>query len=228
MIGTIIYTGKVLTKKIENMKKIIILISCISTALSSFSQNNNNIDPPVPAEQSVFSIGPQGGFGHSYITPCEGGKFQPSWDAGISAVYAPGVHWGIELDIRYSAEGRKFERTIKRGDAYYTETSVAQLNYWRIPLKGVYFFRTYEHDFRPKITLGPTIGFLTSQINSVGAKSVDFGANASLGFNYRLVRAIWLTADVNYYQGFVDVYENTSDKELNGNVRLDLGVSFGF
>jgi hypothetical protein len=210
------------------MKKIILFLSCIATSYFSFSQNNN-IDPPVPAEQSAFSIGPQGGFGHSFIcSSTETSRFQPSWDAGISAVYSPWVHWGIELDVRYSVEGRRIERTVIQGDVSNTVTSIAQLNYWRIPLKGVYFFRTYEHDFRPKITLGPTIGFLTSEVNSVGARPVDFGANASLGFNYRLVRAIWLTADVNYYQGFLDVYDNTSEKELNGNVRFDLGVSFGF
>lgn len=210
------------------MKKILILLSCITTSLS-FSQNNNKLDPPVPAEQSVFSLGPQGGFGHSFIcSSTEASRFQPSWDAGISAVYSPWVHWGFELDARYSVEGRRVERDVRQGDVIYTVTSISQLNYFRIPIKGVYFFRTYEHDFRPKVTLGPSIGFLTGEMNSVGARSVDFGANASLGFNYRLVRAIWLTADVNYYQGFLDVYENTSERELNGNVRVDLGVSFGF
>jgi hypothetical protein len=211
------------------MKKILLFLNCIAISYFSFSQNNNKIDPPVPAEPSVFSIGPQGGFGHSWIhSSAEGTRFQPSWDAGISAVYSPWEHWGFELDARYSVEGRKIEREVKQGDVIKTITSVTQLNYLRIPIKGVYFFRTYEHDFRPKITLGPSIGFLTGEINSVGANTVDFGVNASLGFNYRLVRAIWLTADVNYYQGFVDVYDNTSDRELNGNIRLDLGVSFGF
>jgi hypothetical protein len=210
------------------MKKILLFLSCIASPYFSFSQNNK-IDPPVPAEQSSFSLGPQGGFGHSFIhSSTESSIFQPSWDAGISAVYSPWVHWGFELDARYSVEGRRIEKKVIHGDVTNTVVSVTQLDYFRIPLKGVYFFRTYEHDFRPKITLGPSIGFLTNQINSVGAKSVDFGVNGSLGFNYRLVRAIWLTADVNYYQGFIDIYDNTAERELNGNIRLDLGVSFGF
>ncbi len=204
------------------MKKIIVLVSCLTASVFSFSQNNNNIAPPVPAEQSVFSIGPQGGFGHSFISPYRGAKFQPSWDAGISMIYAPGVHWGVELDLRYSAEGSKIE------DEVYKITSVTELRYIRVPLKAVYFFRKYENDFRPKISLGPTFGFLTEQINSTGAKSFDFGATAALGFHYRLVRAIWLTADVNYYQGFIDIYDRGTEKELNGNLRLDLGLSFGF
>jgi hypothetical protein len=204
------------------MKKIILVTGYILGSLICFSQNNNKLDPPVPAEQSVFSIGPQGGFGHTFITPYKGARFQPSWDAGIAAVYAPGVHWGVELDIRYSAEGCRIE------DVENKSTNAIFLRYARIPLKAVYFFNRYEDDFRPKIALGPAVGFLTEQVNSRGAKSVDFGANASIGFHYRLVRAIWLTADVNYYQGFVDVYDATAEKELNGNIRLDMGVSFGF
>ena len=203
------------------MKKIIVLLNFLSLSSLTFSQNNNTLDPPVPAEQSVFSIGPQGGFGHSFISPYAGAKFQPSWNAGITAIYSPCVHWGAELDIRYSAEGAKIED--REG-----VTSVTELRYIRVPLKAVYFFRKYENDFRPKISLGPAIGFLTEQINSTGARSVDFGANASLGFHYRLVRAIWLTADVNYYQGFIDTYDATLEKKLNGNIRLDLGISFGF
>lgn len=203
------------------MKKIILLASLFSS-LISFSQNNNGLDPPVPAEQSVFSIGPQGGFGHTFITPYKGARFQPSWDAGVAAIYAPGVHWGVQLDIRYSAEGCKIE------DVENKSTNAIFLRYVRVPLKAVYFFNRYEDDFRPKITLGPSIGFLNEQVNSIGAKSVDFGANASIGFHYRLVRAIWFTADVNYYQGFTDVYETTTEREMNGNLRLDMGLMFGF
>jgi hypothetical protein len=204
------------------MKKLTFLTGCLLSSFIAFSQSNNNIDPPVPAEQSAFSIGPQGGFGHAFITPYDGARFQPSWDAGIQAIYAPGAHWGIELDIRYSAEGSKIV------DEENNSTNATYLRYVRVPLKAVYFFNRYEDDFRPKIALGPAVGFLNEQVNSRGAKSFDFGANASLGFHYRLVRAVWLTADVNYYQGFTDIYDATSENELNGNLRLDMGVSFGF
>jgi hypothetical protein len=204
------------------MKKLVVLISCLTASFISFSQNNNNVDPPVPAEQSSFSLGFQGGFGHAFITPYKGSRFQPSWDAGIAAIYAPGAHWGIELDVRYSEEGAKIVDEENRS------TNAIYLSYVRVPLKAVYFFRKYENDFRPKIGLGPAVGFLTEQVNSRGANSFDYGANASLGFHYRLVRAIWLTADLNYYQGFKDIYEITSERELNGNARLDLGLSFGF
>lgn len=203
------------------MKKIILLISSIITSVS-FAQNNNNLDPPVPVKQSVFSLGAQGGFGHSYITNISNKKFQPSWDAGIVAIYSPGAHWGAELDIRYSAEGVKYENPSTNRE------NTIFLRYIRIPLKAAYFFRKYENDFRPKIALGPVVGVLNEEVNSVGANTVDFGLNASLGFHYRIVRAIWFTGDINYYQGLLDTYDATPANELNGNIRLDLGLSFGF
>lgn len=203
------------------MKKIVLSVTLFTTSIS-FAQNNNNLDPPVPVKQSVFSLGAQGGFGHSYLTNFSNKKFQPSWDAGIVAIYSPGVHWGVELDVRYSAEGVKVENVeTKRDHSVY-------LRYIRIPLKATYFFRKYEDDFRPKISLGPEIGFLNEEVNSMGANTFDFGLNGSIGFHYRLVRAIWFTADVNYYQGFIDTYDVTQANELNGDVRLDLGLSFGF
>ena len=204
------------------MKKIIVLIGCLVVSFNSFSQTDNNNAIKSGVEQSVFSLGFQGGFGHSYLMPHAGSRFQPSWDAGIAAIYAPGVHWGVELDVRYSVEGTKITNPETN------KTSVTELRYIRVPLKAVYFCGTYENDFRPKFSIGPTIGFLNGETNSIGANAVDFGASASLGFHYRLARAIWFTTDVNYYQGFTDAYTQTAANDLNGNIRLDLGLSFGF
>ncbi|HET6224866.1 MAG TPA: outer membrane beta-barrel protein, partial [Bacteroidia bacterium] len=203
------------------MKKIILLGCAVVITTLAFAQNNNNIDPPVDVKQSVFSLGAQGGFGHSYLTNIPNKKFQPSWDAGLVAIYSPGVHWGVELDVRYSAEGVKYE------DLSPDRENTIFLRYIRVPLKATYFFRKYENDFRPKISLGPDFGFLTEEVNSTGVNSFDFGLNASIGFHYRIVRAIWFTADVNYYQGLLDNYDATDVNELNGDVRLDLGLSFG-
>lgn len=202
------------------MKKLTIALSALFISLTAVSQNNNAIVPSEPIRQSNFSLGVKGGFGHSFIAPYSNYKFNPTWNAGLSAVVSPWAHWGIGLDANYSSEGATFNVSDK--EINYT------LDYIRVPLKAIYFFRTYENDFRPKVTLGPTLGFLVNETNSSNAASFDFGANASLGFNYRLIRAVWLTADINYFQGFTDVYSDNSEKDLNGNVRLDLGVSFGF
>jgi len=201
------------------MKNLALLLALATTTIG-FAQNNNDKIPVEPIEQSVFSIGVKGGFGHSFIVPYSNYDFMPSWNAGISAVYAPKQHWGIGLDVTYSGEGVK----LKSGD--YTNTT--QLDYLRVPIKAIYFFRTYEEDFRPKISLAPTLGFMVNDHDNNGFKSTDFGGSLSLGFNYRLLRAVWLNVDASYYQGVIDIYQGNNENDLNGNVRLDLGVSFGF
>jgi hypothetical protein len=206
--------------------KTLLFIALASSALLGYSQNNNDVVPPAPVEQSKFSIGVKGGFGHSFMVPYKNYIFGPSWDAGISAIYAPGQHWGLGVDALYSMEGAKFEYLDNETGIGYNRQ--ATLDYIRIPVKAIYFFRGYDKDFRPKITLGPSLGILVGEVNSVNASSIDLGGKITAGFNYRVARAIWINVDASYYQGFLDVYSNNSENDLNGNVRLDAGINFGF
>lgn len=207
----------VTTKIMKNLT----LLLALATATAGFAQTNNNSKIPAePIEQSKFSIGLTGGFGHSFVEPYENATFMPSWNAGITAVYAPGPHWGFGADVIYSGEGSK----LKVGDI----THSTQLDYLRIPLKAIYFFRKYEDDFRPKVSLGPTLGIMMDNHGNKNFNSFDVGANASIGFNYRLLRAVWFNADVSYFQGFTDIYSHNNETDLNGNIRLNVGLSFGF
>lgn len=202
------------------MKKLFILLTFAYASAVGYSQSNNSIIPPDPIEQSKFSIGVKGAFGHSFLMPYSKPSFMPSWDAGLSAIYSPFEHLGFGLDATYSREGVKFETP--------EYISTTELDYIRVPVKVIYFFRDYDKDFRPKVAIGPTIGFLTNKGDNSGYNTTDIGANASLGFNYRLLRAVWLNMDASYYQGLTDVYKSNNEKDLNGNVRLNLGLSFGF
>jgi hypothetical protein len=201
------------------MKKFIfsVILFC---SVPCIAQNNNTIVPVSPIEQSRLSIGFMGGFGHSFIMPYQNYTFNSSWEAGLSSTYSDWAHWGLGFDITYSSEGSR----LRISD----QTYKTQLDYIRVPMRAIYFFKTYADDFRPKITLGPTLGFLVNEVNSTGASSFDLGGSLSVGFNYRLMRAVWLTADADYYQGFLDVYSDNSLTEMNGNVRINLGLSFGF
>lgn len=202
------------------MKKLAFLLAILSGSLGTFSQNNNDKIPPPPIEESKFSFGVKGAFGHSFIMPYQHYKFMPSWNAGLSAVYSPFVHWGYGLDVLYSQEGSK----VMISDVNYSTT----LKYIRVPLKVIYFFRRYEADFRPKVAIGPTVGFLTNSADQVSFHTVDFGVSASLGFNYRIARAIWISADAAYYQGLIDAEMSNDQTDLNGNIRLEVGLNFGF
>lgn len=203
------------------MKKISAMLAAVSFTLTAAAQTNNNaIVPSEPIRQSNFSLGVKGAFGHSFMVPYSNNLFNPSWDAGLTAVISPWAHWGIGIDATYSSEGATFD--------YADHDVVNRIDYLRVPIKAIYFFRTYEMDFRPKISLGPALGFVVNDPNMVKANSFDLGSTITAGFNYRLVRAVWLNVDASYYQGLIDAYDQTNDNDLNGNVRLNVGVSFGF
>ncbi len=201
------------------MKSFAFISACLFSVIG-FSQTNNNIIPSEPIKPAPFSIGIKGGYGHSFIMPYSDYAYNSSWDGGISFIYAPWKHFGVGLDALYSSEGASFKIS--------DDIQSVQLNYIRVPVKAIYFFRDYEKDFRPKIAIGPTIGFLMNESNNGQASFLDVGANASLGFNYRLARAIWFNADASYYNGFTDIYSGNTLYDFNGNIRLDLGISFGF
>ncbi len=170
---------------------------------------------------SKFSIGPSVGFGHSYLTPfnCE---FFPTWSAGIISVYAPIKWFGLGVDVRYSSEGSRTK--IQEGG-----TRTTTLNYIRVPVKAMFFFGDVDDDLRPKVTVGPSFGFLVSETDPYDAKvwPFDAGINASLGFNYRLKEAVWLNTDINFYQGLTDVRRESGVQERNANIGLNLGIAFG-
>jgi hypothetical protein len=175
--------------------------------------------------QAVFSIGPTVGGSHAFLTGNQDWDFYPVWNAGITSTYGTREWWGIGADVRYSVEGSKIE--------FGSTTRTTRLDYIRVPIKGMIFFRKYEDDFRPKITLGPSVGFLVKEENdyvdtyNLTANQFDFGVNASVGFNYRTTENSWINFDINYYQGLMDVRDNPNQTEYNGNIGINLGFAIG-
>jgi len=128
------------------MKKSLLIAGFLLTGFIAYSQDKTAI------KTKAFSIGPSGGLGHSFMYPyITRGMFLGS-NLGVMSIYAPWEHWGIGLDVRYSMEGSK-TRSLEGP----RETD---LDYVRVPIKGIYFFKHQEDDLRPKITLGPSLGFL--------------------------------------------------------------------
>ncbi len=172
--------------------------------------------------QSKFSLGPNAGVGHSWISNTENAKFKLAANAGLSLVYSAAEHFGIGLDAKYSYEGVKGSGSNNSLD----------LNYFRFPLKAIYFFNDHGDKLRPKIFAGPSFGFLSSakrdntDIKS-SFNSSDFAITAGAGFNYRLVRNSWFNADINYLHGISDITKSSPDENHNRNVGINVGVNFG-
>jgi len=84
--------------------------------------------------------------------------------------------------------------------------------------------------------------YTVEQINSFGEdaypnpefNTFDLGLQVGAGANITLGKAVWLNADINYYQGFLDAmkdsehpYTMKNGTNWNQNLRLQVGVLFG-
>ncbi len=181
-----------------------------------------------PADKTrVLSLGPSVGFGHTGIrNTAATDMFKPSWSAGLIINYSTSENIGFAADVLWSLEGALLDSADGQ------ETDIT-LQYVRVPLKFAYFFGEFEDDFRPKITIGPSMGFLIDAENdaqsegttdvSASYEAFDLGLNASIGFNWKLGENMWLNTDLNYYTGFTAIRTD----QYNSNFGLKLGLAFG-
>jgi len=209
------------------MKKVMIIVAVLGIGFVSKAQ--------------TFSIGPTGGFGHSWITNTNGDtKFNPAWNAGIAAIYSTNSHFGIGADVTYSAEGNKVNNLTGVADGADNVKSIVNANYIRVPVKAIYFFGDNNSAVRPKVYAGPSFGFLTggkTNVNVDGVvsktdtkdqiKNFDFGATAGAGLNFKVAPRTWLNTDVAYYQGLTDITESKNTTKRNGNVGVNVGLLVG-
>ncbi|MGN6293891.1 MAG: porin family protein [Chitinophagaceae bacterium] len=204
------------------MKKFMIVLVVAVSATTIHAQN--------------LSLGPTAGFGHSWTSSDNGsqnGRFHSSYNIGGKLVYSFISHWGVSADVKFSSEGEtlgldKDNKTVMRA------------NYIRIPLQGIYFFGDYGNRLRPKISVGPSFGFLvggeTKQhddghvVSTVKTKDLaenfDFGLTGAAGLNYRLARGTWLNADIAYYHGLTDMASSSVVNAKNRNIGVNIGVLF--
>lgn len=208
------------------MKRIYILAAALFTSLTaSFAQTDI---------ERTFTIGPAVGFGHSYMQNVGyDAYFKPSFSGGVTMNYSQWEHIGLSADVLYSLEGGKY-RTSQESDIDIS------LHYLRVPVKFAYFFGDLENRFRPKITIGPSFGFLIDESTDISGderqvnsnltrdhETLDLGGTGSLGFNYRVGERVWINTDLYYYQGFTEVDNIPNLHHYNSNMGLRVGVAFG-
>ena len=191
----------------------------------------------------TLSFGPTVGFGHSWLRNANdlpdgtSRDFHPSYNLGAKLVYSFVSHWGVSADLKFSGEGGQFTT-----DATDVETTY-RLNYVRLPIQGIYFFNKLGDNVRPKVSLGPSFGFLvggkgktkdngevTSEADAKDfAKTFDLGLNAAVGANFKLMGNKWLNADITYAHGFSGVLDadiDNSDNFKNNGIGFNVGILF--
>lgn len=219
------------------MKKLLTLIFLVTTAVAVNAQE--------------LSFGPRVGLNLSTLTDVDDAKMKPGLHAGLFMVYSFQEHFGVSIDALYSAEGAKYKNVSENGTQKITNEITQGLNYLRVPVQACLFFGDLGNPVRPKITLGPDIGFLlsaktesettitdgnstttteTTDKSKDGLKSIDFGAIVGAGANFNLSEAVWLNVDLRYYIGASEIAENpVGDSNVkNQNLHFSLGLAWGF
>lgn len=180
-----------------------------------------------------LSFGPTAGLGHSWTNSGIGTadtKMNAYYNLGGKLVYSFVTNWGVSADVKFSGEGHKIESA--QGNK-----STIRANYVRVPLQGIYFFGKYGDRVRPKISAGPSFGFLAggkqkpfiNEESDVRTKDIwkglDFGLTVAAGGNVRVAPATWLNLDIAYYHGITDVWESGA-KGKNRNLGINVGLTF--
>lgn len=175
----------------------------------------------------TLSIGPVLGANFSKISKLDNAKTRTGLSAGVFANYSIDEHFGLNVKLIYSQLGTKLDNT----------TESTRLNYIQLPISGVYFFGESGNRVRPKIFLGPYVGFLLSATDTNGNdivdangndyyKKVDFGGQVGVGLNYRIKDRTWLNVDASYASSLGKIIENSNITYKNTALALNLGVSF--
>ena len=185
-----------------------------------------------------ISIGPSVGIGQNWLNTDvnSSGKnlFHPSYNIGGKLVYSILSNWGVSADVKFSGEGGS------RGVDNSNKT-VNRINFLRIPIQGIYFFGKYGDRVRPKISIGPSFGFVVGgnqkvisngqTISEIAIKDylnkLDIGVNAAAGANIRISKSTWLNADLTYYHGLTDISKAAGKLQQRG-IGINVGVLFPF
>jgi outer membrane protein W len=169
----------------------------------------------------TLSIGPVIGANLSTISESENGERLLGLSAGAFANYSINENLGLNVKVLFS----------QMGVASSVSDNKVRLNYLQIPLSGVYFFGETGDKFRPKVFLGPYVGFLLGAKNGdldikELLRSVDIGGQIGLGFNYSLKERTWLNVDLGYAAGFTTVADADDAKGKNNALFANVGLSF--
>lgn len=190
-------------------KTLIIFTFFVIATLNSYAQN--------------VSIGPTIGFNYTKVSD-EASEFKPGFNGGIFINYSTKTDFGFNGSIIYTQLGG----AVANSDNY------IRLNYLQVPINLVYYFGEgmKKGAFRPKVFLGPYIGYLLSAsspgftneqtLNQMNTN--DLGINIGAGFNLAIQSKTWINVDLKYGHGLTTVPKilNYQNRALS----LNVGISF--
>ena len=206
------------------MKKLLAKISlfagCVFMVTSVSAQN--------------LSLGVRGGTQWSQFSEFATSNGIQGANVGLTAVYSTKENFGYGADLLFSRNGGDFSMLNTLGEEEYYRV---QNDYVRFVPKAMWFFRDVEDRFRPKVTLGLNVGFMTKSqdidrnlVMNETFRTVDGAAQLGLGFNLKIASRTWLQFDAEYMLGFVEAedYSTYYPSQLyNNTLSLNGGIAFG-
>lgn len=218
------------------MKTKIVYMFAAAMAISAigFAQNADKKTMTEKKGTSYISLGPIGGFGHSWTSNMDN-RFKPSAHLGIAMIYSRFEHWGWGTELTASHEG--YSTAIGNQTFTYDPT------YLRMTPKAYYFFGNYGDNIRPKIYLGPSVAYKVAEDRYVGGPNNsdirytdrgsymindwDLGVDVGAGVNIKVAPYTWLNLDADYYNGLLDVTRMNGMNNMNRSLRANVGVMMG-
>jgi len=145
---------------------------------------------------------------------------------------------GLSLEADYTSlgavdKGNKINFDNVGGNSDRTD----RLDYLRTTLLFNYFMGSNEMTIRPKLFVGPYAGFLlNSQYKFEGGdyqdysdnafNGIDFGVSFGAGLHLKVAEKIWLTPDIRYNLGLVNVADASNITGRNGALGINIGLTF--
>ena len=186
------------------------------------------------------SFGPSAGLGHSFFRYKDDmgleSKFHTSYNLGVILGYKLNSHWLITGGVNFSREGGTVGQRVMNDQNEY----IYRLNYIRVPLNAQYIFGNPSEIYRPFVSLGPSMGFLTggrsnSEVNGEAWESatstdlftsLDVGMNVSAGMRVRTGKESYLNGAFNYYHGFSNIFESAPIEIRNRAIGIEFAIFF--
>jgi outer membrane protein W len=201
------------------MKKIILLSTSLVlfTTLISRAQENISIGPMVGV--SIANL--RGDIANN--------DWKPGATVGAFFNYSAESGFGFTGNLLYTQLGAQTNN----------KSNKLNLNYVQLPLLLTYYLGQRGNPVRPKLFLGPHLGFLVGatdanrnnlngDANSRVYNGFDLGATLGAGLNVRVGQKLWLNTDVRYGLGLLDVSKQDPRTWKNQNWGINMGLSFPF
>jgi outer membrane protein W len=148
-------------------------------------------------------------------------ELKAGFAGGLFINYSIADDFGLMGSLLYSQQGTKIANV----------DNPFKFDYIQVPILASYFLGEKGSKFRPKILLGPQIGFLLKAESPNGtdlkanSESTDISGVLGLGFNYNLSKGIWLNMDARLGWGFTDINKATPEA-YNRYGAVMVGLSF--